>query len=189
MTRKQRIYHSIRLFLIRSVSKRTAYVKKHHIFAEMGENCRWGPWHLPLYSELIKLHNNVAVHKRAVLVPHDMLNGFLMKCAPETDFGSRERLGCIEIMDNVYISMNVVVMPNVRIGKNCIISAGSVVATDIPENSIASGVPAKVTGRFDMFLAMRKLQAKQNPKFKNQDLPAELAAAEWEKFYKRHDKA
>ena len=185
LTRRERLYHSFRLLLSRN---RTAYVRKHHLLGAMGQNCKWGPWHLPLYSELIKLHDNVTVHKRAVLVPHDMINVFLSRCAPDVDFGSPERLGCIELMDNVYVSMNVVIMPNVRVGKNCIISAGSTVATDIPENSIAAGIPAKPIGRFDMFLAMRKMQAKQNVKFKNQELPPEFAAAEWEKFYKKRDK-
>ncbi len=35
-------------------------------------------------------------------------------------------------------------MPGVTIGSNCVIGAGSVVTKDIPDNSIATGVPAKV---------------------------------------------
>jgi len=116
-----------------------------------------------------------------------MLNRFLKTCAPEADFGYKEKIGCIELMDNVYLSMNVTVMPNVRINQNCIISAGSVVTSDIPENSIASGSPAKPTGRFDMFMALRKMGKNQTVEFKNQELPDELAKAEWERFLKRHD--
>ena len=58
-----------------SYTKRAAYLKKHGLLAGIGENCRWGVG-LPLYSELIKLHNNVIVHKSAKLMAHDMLNGF-----------------------------------------------------------------------------------------------------------------
>ena len=185
---KTRLYHSLRLLMIRSPLGRADYLRKNNILGGIGENCRWGPWLMPLYPKLIKLHNNVVIHKKARLVPHDMVNGFLSRVAPGTDFGSREKLGCIELMDNVYISMNVTIMPNVRIGKNCMISAGSTVASDIPENSIAAGIPAKPIGRFDMFLAMRKMSAKQNVVFQNQHLPDELAEKEWEKFYQRHDK-
>ena len=39
---------------------------------------------------------------------------------------------------------NVTVCPGVKIGKNCVIGAGSVVTKDIPDNSLALGVPAKV---------------------------------------------
>ena len=183
----KRIYHSIRLLLCRKAKKRAAYLKKHHLLGEIGENCKWGPWLLPIYPELIRLHDNVHVHKTAHLVPHDMLNNFLAESYPGTDFGNREKLGCIELMDNVYVSMNVTIMPNVRINKNCIISAGSVVTSDIPENSIASGIPAKPTGRFDMFAALRKIGKNQDTPFRHLDLTEEQAQKEWEKFMNKHD--
>ena len=40
--------------------------------------------------------------------------------------------------------MNSVVLKGVTIGKNSIIGAGSIVTTDIPDNVIASGNPARV---------------------------------------------
>lgn len=184
--RLERMYHSVRLLMCRTARQRATYLKKHDILGGIGENCKWGPWLLPLYPKMIRLHDNVIVHKTAKLVPHDMLNSFLGTCHPNVDFGYRERVGCIELMDNVYIAMNVTVMPNVRINKNCIISAGSVVASDIPENSLASGIPAKPTGRFDMFVALRKMTKGQAVKFKNQELPDEIAKAEWERFDQRH---
>ena len=185
--RAARFYHSIRLLLCITASKKSNYLKKHNLLGGIGENCNWGPWLLPPYSKLIKLHNNVVVHKTAHLIPHDLLNGFLSNAYPDVDFGHREKIGCIELMDNVYISTNVIVMPNVRINKNCIISAGSVVTSDIPENSIASGIPAKPTGRFDMLVALRKMGKNQTVKFKNQELPEDIALAEWERFDKRHE--
>ncbi len=186
--RAARLYHSIRLLLCRRPKKRAEYLKKHHILGGIGENCKWGPWLIPLYPELIILHDNVHVHKTARIVTHDMLNRFLKQRDPDGDYGYSEKLGCVELMDNVYISMNVTVMPNVRIGKDCIISAGSVVTSDIPENSLAAGNPAKVTGRFDLFVALRKMGRGQTSNFRNQEIPQELAEAEWEKFYRRHEK-
>lgn len=50
----------------------------------------------------------------------------------------------IEIGNNVWIGGNVVVLPGVTIGDNCVIGAGSVVVKDIPKNSIAVGNPCKV---------------------------------------------
>ena len=184
--KKERLYHSVRLMLTRNMSKRTEYVKTNRILGGMGKNCIWGPWLVPLYPKLIKLHNNVCVHKTAILVPHDYINNFLMKCKPEYDFGSKERIGCIELMDNVYIAANVTILPDVRIGPNCIVTAGSVVTSDIPENSIAAGNPAKVIGRFDMYMALRRMNKNQAVEFKNQELPDELAKEQWIKFEKKY---
>ena len=50
----------------------------------------------------------------------------------------------IKVGDNVWIGGNIVVLPGVPIGNNCVIGAGSVVVKDIPDNSIAVGNPCKV---------------------------------------------
>lgn len=50
----------------------------------------------------------------------------------------------IEIGNNVWIGGNVVVLPGVKIGDNCVIGAGSVVTKDVPDNSVAVGNPCKV---------------------------------------------
>lgn len=52
--------------------------------------------------------------------------------------------GHITLEDDVWLGANVVVLPNVTIGKSSIIGAGSVVTKDIPAFSIATGIPAKV---------------------------------------------
>lgn len=180
----KRLLHSIAMMFLLSGRKRAAYLKKHHILGGIGENCHFGPYKIPLYPELIKLHNNVIVHGKSLLVPHDMVNIFLKRAVPGEDFGPNERLGCIEIMDNVYIGPASRILPNVRINKNCIISACSVVTKDIPENSVVAGNPAKVIGRFDMFVASRLMNKAHFYRFKNQMLPPEIAATEWDFFIK-----
>ena len=89
-------------------------------------------------------------------------------------------------MDNVYIAANVTILPDVRIGPNSIVTAGSVVKSDIPENSIATGNPAVVIGRFDMYMALRRMNKGQAVDFKNQELPDEIAEEQWRKFEKKH---
>ena len=187
--KKERFIHSLRLLLLGNPKKRTKYIKKNNILYSFGKNSIWGPWLVPLYPKLIKVHNNVRVHKTATLVTHDVMNGFLQLSKPNYDFGPRERIGCIELMDNVYIAANVTVLPDVRIGPNCIVTTGSVVTSDIPENSIASGNPAKVIGRFDMYTALRRMNNSQAVEFVNQELPDELAEEQWKKFDKKHNAA
>lgn len=48
----------------------------------------------------------------------------------------------IEIGENVWIGSHATVLPGVKIGRNAIIAAGAVVTKDIPENTIAVGIPA-----------------------------------------------
>lgn len=50
----------------------------------------------------------------------------------------------IEIGNNVWFGGNVIVLPGVKIGNNCVIAAGSVVTKDIPDNVLAFGNPCKI---------------------------------------------
>ena len=68
----------------------------------------------------------------------------------------KEKIGCIEIGNNVFIGSNSTVLYDVRIGSNVIIGAGSLVIRDIPDNSVAVGAPARVIGKFDDFVAKRQ---------------------------------
>ncbi len=50
----------------------------------------------------------------------------------------------VVIGDHVWLTMNVTVLKGARIGSGSIIGTGSVVAGEIPANSVAAGVPARV---------------------------------------------
>ena len=50
----------------------------------------------------------------------------------------------VTVGSHSWIGGDVVITPGVTIGENCVISAGSVVTKDIPDNSIAVGNPCKV---------------------------------------------
>ena len=52
------------------------------------------------------------------------------------------------IQDNVWLAGQSAVMKGVKIGKNSILGFRGVAFTDIPENSIAIGNPAKIVKRF-----------------------------------------
>lgn len=54
--------------------------------------------------------------------------------------------GPVEIGDYTFIGVSAVILPGVKIGKGCVIGAGSIVNIDIPNYSIAVGVPAKIIG-------------------------------------------
>lgn len=62
-----------------------------------------------------------------------------------------DKVGKIKIGNNVYIGTGAYVMPGVTIGNNCIIGANAVVTKDIPDNSVAVGMPAKVIKSIDEY--------------------------------------
>ncbi len=49
------------------------------------------------------------------------------------------------------MGINSIILPGVVIGENVIIGAGSVVTKDIPNNSVACGVPARVIKNLDEY--------------------------------------
>lgn len=51
------------------------------------------------------------------------------------------------------------VMPGVTIGSNVVIGAGAVVTKDIPDNSVAVGVPARVIKTADEYLEKIKRES------------------------------
>ena len=54
----------------------------------------------------------------------------------------------VEIGDGAWLGENVVVCPGVRIGRGAVIGANAVVVRDVPEYSVAVGIPAKVVRTF-----------------------------------------
>ena len=79
-------------------------------------------------------------------------------------------------MNNVFIGSNSIILPNIRIGSNVIIAAGSIITKDIPDNSVVAGVPARVIETFDNYLEKRK-----NIKYLDTN-------SAWEKFYNEKNK-
>lgn len=66
---------------------------------------------------------------------------------PLTPAGRRRHIGIakpVTIGNDVWIGGNVTILPGVTIGNNVVIGAGAVVTKDIPDNSLAIGVPARV---------------------------------------------
>jgi len=98
---------------------------------------------LPYTCELaegVELCNSglgVVIHDHAVI-------GKNTKIYQNVTIGGRDGRGHPMIGENVFIGPGVCILGGVTIGNNVRIGANAVVLNDIPENSIAVGIPAKV---------------------------------------------
>lgn len=186
----KRLYHSLRLCLIPSAAARANYIRTHHLFAAMGENCTIMKRKLPLYPNLIRVGNNVRMASGVSFLTHDITHSVLNGLPEEERKGRRfhETIGCISIGDNVFLGAQVRILPDTRIGNRVIVGAGSTVTHDIPDNSVAVGSPARVIGTFDDFL-VRRLEGKPYPngfRAVRQEISEPFAEYLWDEFEKKH---
>src|SRR5690625_67373 len=130
---KKRLLQTIGLATKRGAGERGRFLREKNIFASVGVNVHFQPRLVPLYPELIKLHNNIMVSAGVRFITHDASYVVLNKLGGEQ---FPEKVGCIEVMDNVYIGYNATIMPNVRIGANVIIGAGTLVSKDLEANGV-----------------------------------------------------
>ena len=143
----------LRIALIFESNKRTKYIVKHKIFKSVGKNFFFQPRIIPSDPELIIFHDNVTVASDVTFINHDIANNVLNNLN-EGYFEYYK--GCIEIMDNVFIGSGTIILPNVKIGPNVVIAAGSVITKDVPENTVVAGIPAKPISTFEEYKEKRK---------------------------------
>ena len=94
----------------------------------------------------IELGDHVAISQDTVFLTHDYFLTYALNAIgekPETDVAME---GTIVLEDNVAVGLNVIILPNTRIGAHSIIGAGSVVRGNIPPYSVVRGNPAEVIG-------------------------------------------
>ncbi len=114
--------------------------------AQIGEGCLIVPRHLGTEPYLIKIGNNVVINQGVMLHTHDGGTWIFRR-----EFPDLRVFGPVIIEDNCLIGQNAQILPNVTIGKNSIVGAGSVVITDVPPNSIVMGVPARRIGSVEKY--------------------------------------
>lgn len=74
-----------------------------------------------------------------------------------------DAVGPVVILDNVFIGVGAIVLPNVRIGPNAIVAAGAVVTEDVPEDAVVAGVPAHVVGSVSELVRRREAETRTLP--------------------------
>lgn len=108
-------------------------------------------------GENVNIEQNVHIicHDRIVIGDNVSITG---NCAivdvthPQGGLDGRSKTGdaiapgrsFVEIGEGAFIGFGSTILPNVRLGRYCVIGAGSVVTRDVPDYGVAAGIPAQV---------------------------------------------
>lgn len=117
----------------------------------VGDGCRFlGTTRGTFGSEpfLVTIGNHVTITSGVQFVTHDGGVWVLREEHPDIDL-----FGPITIGNNVFIGLNSILLPNIEIGSNSIVGAGSLVNKSIPPDSIWAGVPARPISNIEDYTA------------------------------------
>lgn len=110
----------------------------------------------PSHCWLITIGDNVTFGPHVHILAHD---------ASTYQYLGYTKVGKVSIGNNVFIGDGTIVLPSVSIGNNVVIGAGSVVTSDIPDNTVAVGVPCTVIGGIDDFIEKNRNLLSTSPKY------------------------
>ena len=141
----KKIFLLLKELFIRATKSGVDYARYKGV--KVGINCRiytgksFGsePW-------LISIGNNVTITSGVVLLTHD---GSLWLMNDEK--GRRYMFRRVSIGNNVFIGVNSIIMPGVKIEDNVIVAAGSIVTKSVPKGVIIAGNPAKIIGSYETY--------------------------------------
>ena len=131
----------------------TSYAKKKGVNIK-GNVHFYGKTNLGTEPWIITMGDNVHITKNVEFITHD--GGVLILRKFQKDL---ELTKPISIGNDVYIGINSIILPGVKIGNRCIIAAGSVVTKDVPDNSVVGGIPARYIKSVDEYFDKAKLES------------------------------
>lgn len=97
----------------------------------------------------IEIGNDVTLAPRVHILAHD---------ASTKTHLNYTKIGNVKIGDRVFIGAGSIILPGVTIGNDVVIGAGSIVSKNIPDNSLATGNPAKIICSTTEYLDKQKLK-------------------------------
>lgn len=102
----------------------------------------------------ISSYNKIIFEKDVLTGPHIFISDHNHEYANPYMAICRQRVRCSEddkvvVGEGAWIGTNAVIVGNVRIGKHSVIGANSVVTKDIPDYSVAAGIPARVIKQYN----------------------------------------
>ena len=142
--------------VVKSWHKYAYHLKRRHVFSEMLKRINPTEYSLTHATTLLTdgglyiRPNTVGagfcpLHPGFVRIGHYVHIGKNCTVLPMVLIGKRRSGPCtITIGDDCYVGTGVTILGPLTIGNNVTIGAGAVVTTDVPDNVVVAGVPAKV---------------------------------------------
>ena len=106
----------------------------------LGERCKLLSTNFGTEPWLITLGDHVLISGDVTFFTHDG-STWVIREYPE--YENVVKFGAITVGNNCFIGYGAKILPGVTIGDNCIIGAGSIVAKDVPSDTVVAGVPAR----------------------------------------------
>jgi carbonic anhydrase/acetyltransferase-like protein (isoleucine patch superfamily) len=113
------------------------------------------------YGWMITIGDRTRIARDERILTHD--------ASAQRDLG-HGRVGPVTIGRDCLIAERATILPGVTIGDRVMVGVGSVVATDLPSNTRAMGVPARVYGTFDAWLEETRQAISSGPRFSYDEL-------------------
>ena len=100
---------------------------------------------------LIEIGDDVTLGQGVLLITHDGASRLFRDRLPGMNpFGNR--FGTIVIRDNCFVGNNAILLPDIEIGPDSVIGAGSVVTKTVPPRTIVAGNPARPIKTLDEYI-------------------------------------
>lgn len=92
----------------------------------------------------VVITNSVSIGKGIIInqlssIGHDVVISDFVEICPNVSISGNCFIG-----ENTFIGTSSTILPKIKIGKNVIVAAGSVVTKDIPDNCMVAGIPAVI---------------------------------------------
>ena len=87
-----------------------------------------------VYPDKVFIEKGATIVLGSIILSHDNAQNKVL--------ASSSNVGEVAIGSNSFVGANCIILPGVKIGKKSIVSAGSVVHTNVPENTVVGGNPA-----------------------------------------------
>ena len=119
-------------------SFRAAYLRVRGVSVGKDTKISFGAWIDTAPKAKVTIGNKVIISHGVKILAHDWALSRMGLC----NFDDHYQATTIE--DDVFIGMNVIVLPGVTVRRGSILAAGAVVTKDVPASTLVGGNPARV---------------------------------------------
>lgn len=140
----KKIFILLKELFIRATKSGVEYARYKGV--QVGNDCRVYTRSFGSEPWMISIGNKVTITSGVILLTHDG-STWLMNDEKGRHYLYRR----VEIGNNIFIGVNSVIMPGVRIEDNVIVAAGSIVTKSVPSGVIIGGNPAKIIRSYESY--------------------------------------